>query len=137
MIQSPSPLRTWITFSLLPPPISTKGRSRAPTWMAGGGVLISISSVGGRSGEHSYARALRRPHVHRTERRAGAAAPRAARLLREAADARAARGVGPRARHRAGQQGAAPADGEGRLALLRLAEGVRRTGPQPGRPLHL
>src|SRR5207344_2805955 len=69
------------------------------------------------------------PHVHRTQRRAGAAAARAARLLREAADARAARGARTRARHRPRDEGRPRADGEGRLALLRLAQGVRRPGP--------
>src|SRR5262245_38819990 len=43
MIQSPSPRRTWITFSLLPPPMSTKGRSWAPTWMARGPLGMASS----------------------------------------------------------------------------------------------
>src|SRR5712691_9851772 len=75
--------------------------------------------------------------AHRPDRRAARAATRAARLLRAADDARAprcppwSRGRGrrlPRPR---------PADGYRRLARCRLAEGVRRPGPNARRAVRL
>src|SRR5688572_10935267 len=44
-IQRPSRSLTWITLSLLPPPISTNGRSSAPMWTAAGAPAWTLGSV--------------------------------------------------------------------------------------------
>src|SRR5262245_16417697 len=115
--------------SMLPPAarcdVSAAARSRA------------CPPSGARDTVNRYPRIERGPDVHRLQRRAGAPAAGAARLLREAPHTGRARRPRPRARHRSQDPGGPRADGPRRLALLRLAEGVRRPGSLPGRPLHL